>query len=67
MLDISSVSSVFNSSKSFLVFKPPSNKKSVQRSVLYILCLSGFCWVLFLNQDEYGVGLNVELPNKPTS
>ena len=31
------------------------------RSFLYIFCLSGFCCVLFLIDDEYSFGLNVEL------
>ena len=37
------------------------------RSVLNIFYLSGFCCVLFLIHDEYGIGLNVEFPNRSTS
>ena len=36
-------------------------------SVLYSLCLGDFCCVLFLIHDEYGIGLNVDFPNKSTS
>ena len=36
-------------------------------SVLYIFCLSGFCCVLFLIHDEYGIGLNVEFPKRSIS
>ena len=37
------------------------------RSVLYIFGLIGFCCVLFLIHDEYGIGLNVDLPSRSTS
>ena len=37
------------------------------RSLLYIFCSRGFCCVLFLIHDEYGIGLNVEFPYKSTS
>ena len=30
-------------------------------------CLSRFCWVWFLIQCEYGIVLNVDVPNKSTS
>ena len=30
-------------------------------------CLSGFCCVLFLIHDEYGIGLKAEFPNRSTS
>ena len=29
-------------------------------------CLIRFCWVLFLIQCEFGIGLNVEVPYKST-
>ena len=35
------------------------------RSVLCIFCFKkGGCYVLFLIHDGYGIGLNVEFPNK---
>ena len=37
------------------------------KSVLHIFRLSGFRCVLFLIDDEYGLGLNVESSNKSTS
>ena len=38
------------------------------RSVLYFFfCSSGFCCVLFLIHDEYGIGLSVEFLNKSKS
>ena len=37
------------------------------RSVLYDFCLIGFCCVLFLIHDEYGIGLNVYFLSVSTS
>ena len=37
------------------------------RSFLYSFCLSGFYCVLFFIHDEYGIGLNVDVPSKSTS
>ena len=39
----------------------------MNRSVLYIFCVSGFCCVLFLILDEYGIGLKREFPKRSTS
>ena len=37
------------------------------RSFLYNLCLTDFCCVLFFIHEEYGIGLNVDFPNKSIS
>ena len=36
-------------------------------SFLYSFCLSGFRCVLFFIDEEYGIGLNVDVPSKSTS
>ena len=36
-------------------------------SVFYDFCLIGFCCVMFLIHDEYGIGLNVDFPSRSTS
>ena len=36
------------------------------RSVLYFFS-GGFCCVFFLIHDDYGIGINVEVPNRSTS
>ena len=38
-----------------------------KRSVLYKCCLIGFCCVLFLIHDEYGIGLKVDFSSRSTS
>ena len=37
------------------------------KSVLYDFGLIGFCCVLFLIHDEYGIGLNVDFPSRSIS
>ena len=37
------------------------------RSVSYDFCLIGFCLVLFLINDEYGIGLKLDFPTRSTS
>ena len=52
--------SVFGGPDTFLVSNKLSFSIKGNRSFLYDCCLIGFCCVLFLIHDEYGIGLNVD-------
>ena len=59
--------SVFGGPDKFLMSVRFSCSIKGNRYVLYDFCLIGFCCVLFLIHDEYGIGLNVDFSIISTS